>query len=343
MDMVRKPTRKQNLKRKRKGSVVPHAYTYVGSDHMPSTKRAAYLGAGVFGTTYRMRSKLDQRLCAVKQTTSCCRAEAEHLALTPPHPNVTAYFGCRRGKRGMWIVLELVGSGATVVPRRDHPHRIQVLVSVARALAHLHTHNLVHRDVKCTNVFLSSALPGGRVVLGDLGLAAPTNDDGMYAHTDAAPQGRGHRVYRAPEVTDGRPYGRAADMYALGGMLFELVLGQSADAVVGNSTSAGWHRGLAGWLRTLEGRETLEDVRVDCRAPDGVPVASLRLLAENPEDRPCSADVVRHFTYPIPTRCLTARETPRVLAEPHLPRGPRLPQEPRRPPSVSAGMPAMPT
>lgn len=294
-------------KQKWKRSVALHAYTYAGSDHLPSKKRAAYLGAGAFGTIYRMRSKLDQRMCAVKQTTSWSRTEAERLALTPPHPNVTAYFGSRKGKRGMWIFLELVGSGETVSPRRDHPHRARILGAVARALAHLHTHNLVHRDVKCTNVFLSGALPYGRVVLGDLGLAATTDDDGMYARTDAAPQGRGHCVYRAPEVICGRPYGRAADMYALGAMLFELVLGQSADAAVGNSTTSGWQRGLSVWLRTLEGRETLEDIRMDCRAPTGVPVASLRLLAEDPIDRPCSGDAVQYFVRPIPpVRPMTA-------------------------------------
>ena len=270
-----------------------HRFTYVNADNRPTTKKNAHIGSGAFSDTYRMCNEFDHRVCAVKQTRTAATEEAERLAVSPSHPNLIGYFGCRRSVRGhMWLFLELVGRGDVVHPRRDHAHRVQIITDVARGLGHLHAHNILHRDIKCTNVMVGGPLPGGRVVLGDFGHSTGLGDDGMYTLTGRVSQGRGHRVYRAAEVTGGKPYGRPSDMWSLGCMLVELVLGQTADALVGNSTAAGWYRDLATWIGTTDGHETLDDVHMDARMPDGVPVGWLRLLAMDPGERPRCDDVV---------------------------------------------------
>jgi serine/threonine protein kinase len=264
-------------------------YGYVREDGAPCDKKDAHLGSGAFGATYRMRNRLDNQIRAVKQTTATTLSEARVLAELPRHEHVVAYFGCRRALNGgVWVVMELVGSGETVQPCRHYPWRSQIVSQVAAALGHIHAHGMLHRDVKSSNVFLSAPLPGGRAVLGDFGHADRTVG-GMYQPSGEAPCGRGHWVYRAPEVLLGLPYGPPADMWALGVLALELVVGMGADRMVGNSDAAGWHRDIGTWTRTTEeGRETLEEIAEDTRIAGGLAIVTTKLLADDPDRRPAA-------------------------------------------------------
>ena len=104
------------------------------------------------------------------------------------------------------------------------------LVQLFQALHALHSAGLVHRDVKPSNVLVT---PQERVVLLDFGLTI-----GQHAPTSEAPRSRrpvGTPAYMAPEQVTGEPVTPAADLYAVGAMLYEVLTGAPPFAVLGGS------------------------------------------------------------------------------------------------------------
>ena len=87
------------------------------------------------------------------------------------------------------------------------------LVQVALALQHCHRHLVVHRDLKPANVLLTQQ---GIVRLGDFGIARE-----MLPSAAAVPL-QGTPLYRAPEVLRGQPAGKAADVWSLGVVLYQM-------------------------------------------------------------------------------------------------------------------------
>ena len=83
-------------------------------------------------------------------------------------------------------------------------------------LSYLHYERMIHRDVKPSNILLSS---GGCVKLGDFGIAA--NSTTTQLHTTVV----GTTKFFSPERLRGLPYGRASDLWSLGLVLWQCVTG----------------------------------------------------------------------------------------------------------------------
>ncbi|MEM9070085.1 MAG: serine/threonine-protein kinase [Myxococcota bacterium] len=93
----------------------------------------------------------------------------------------------------------------------------RMIADVARGLAAIHRAGVVHRDIKPANLFLSG---DGRALLGDFGIA---RDRSRVDNEPAA----GTPLFLAPEIWDGGPPSRAADLYALGCTAHLLATGKS--------------------------------------------------------------------------------------------------------------------
>src|SRR5205823_2937145 len=88
-----------------------------------------------------------------------------------------------------------------------------------------HEAGLVHRDVKPSNILVSSATRGGvpsRVFLSDFGLSKRVDSKSRMTKTGSL---LGTLEYMAPELLRGAEVGRSADEYALGCVLFECLAG----------------------------------------------------------------------------------------------------------------------
>lgn len=98
------------------------------------------------------------------------------------------------------------------------------------ALGHLHTHSLLHRDIKPRNIFFRKS---GSLRLGDLGLATwasdnitvqnPDEEDSLKSGEGFHTRKAGTAIYMPPEQRHGRVYSFSADIYALGKTFVELV------------------------------------------------------------------------------------------------------------------------
>ncbi|MCE9580912.1 MAG: serine/threonine-protein kinase PknK, partial [Planctomycetes bacterium] len=132
---------------------------------------------------------------------------------------------------------------------------------VCEALEHVHSNDLIHGDIKPGNLIVSS----GAVKLMDFGLAERPGPRGV----------RGSLDYLAPEVIQGRPRDRRADLYAFGAVLFEALTRQTPFA--GNSRFA--------LLRAhLRSQAEFPD-RSLAAIPEPVRRVILRLLCKDPSAR----------------------------------------------------------
>jgi serine/threonine-protein kinase len=99
--------------------------------------------------------------------------------------------------------------------RLEVEEALHILLPIARAVGYLHAHEVVHRDLKPGNILIDRT---GRPVLTDFGLAKCLSSDSKLTSTGAI---MGTPSYMSPEQASGRPVGPAADVYALGTILYE--------------------------------------------------------------------------------------------------------------------------
>jgi serine/threonine-protein kinase len=160
-----------------------------------------------------------------------------------------------------------------------------VLVQVSRALAYAHSRGVVHRDVKPDNVLLGDF---GEVYVADWGLARLAPGTPLEVHDPAQPapppgtDSAGTPGYMAPEVVLHEPADHRADLFALGVILYEILVGQEPFR---GSTIAATLKATA--------RCAPEPPRI---AAPGCPLLlddlCTSLLARDPEKRPQSAEDV---------------------------------------------------
>jgi|GEM_PF-2119284 len=156
--------------------------------------------------------------------------EAEALArLTHPHIVQVLDHGIENNIP--YLVMEfLEGNTLRALLRLTQPDpraAITMVEHVTRALGAAHEQGIVHRDIKPSNLFVTGDLHEGtpiRVRLIDFGIAKDLDDTSDLTGHDTV---LGTPWYMAPEQTLGDPVDGRADIYALGCLLFRLLMGRT--------------------------------------------------------------------------------------------------------------------
>ncbi len=215
----------------------PPAVLTVGDVLMGRYRIDARLGVGGMATVYRAHDLRLERDVAVKILLPNLAAdqvlaerfqrEARAIAATA-HPNVVAVYDVEAGDADVGLdpfyVMELCGGGSLanlLAGRAMAPGELVPLIAaVAEGLAALHGRGIIHRDVKPHNILLSD----GRPKLADFGLARLEEP---VAGTDLTATGTtvGTLAYLAPEALAGGDVGPPADVYGLGVVTFEGLMG----------------------------------------------------------------------------------------------------------------------
>ena len=246
------------------------------------------VGAGGIGILYRARQLRLDRPVALKLVEpdvardpvirERLRREARMVAALE-HPNVVPLYAAGEEDETVYIVTRwvegtelgtLIGRHGPLEPARA----ARIAAQIAAALELAHEKGLVHRDVKPSNVILTSE---DHVYLTDFGLAKRA---GTAAGLTGVDQMLGTIDYVAPEQIEGSEPDARGDVYSLGCVLFEMLMGEPPFAVRGGGMAKMWAQVNA---EVPSVRERRPDV------PAALEDVMRRAMAKAPEERPTAA------------------------------------------------------
>ncbi|KAI9324376.1 kinase-like domain-containing protein, partial [Zopfochytrium polystomum] len=138
------------------------------------------------------------------------------------HPNVVQFMGSIIHDSKVLLVTEFVSGGNVKDWIQDAERelsermKISIAIDVARAMAYLHAHNIIHRDLKSENLLVTE---NKRIKVCDFGFSRPTPKTAdelrrlSFCGTDS---------HMAPEIILGIPFDKRVDVFSFGVVLCEL-------------------------------------------------------------------------------------------------------------------------
>eukprot|EP00124_Ichthyophonus_hoferi_P000584 Ihof_evm18s22 gene=Ihof_evmTU18s22 len=142
------------------------------------------------------------------------------------HPNIVQLYDATETKDYMFLVMELCEGGdlsGYIAKNRPIPEpQIRTFSQhIAAAMLQLFNHNIIHRDLKPQNILLMYVDGILTAKLADFGFARYLNPE-----VDLAATLCGSPIYMAPEILEHKPYGRKADLWSIGTVLYECAVGR---------------------------------------------------------------------------------------------------------------------
>ena len=257
------------------------------------------VGVGGMGAVFLYREVALKRLVAVKVLAPDLAADAgarvrftreARSAAALSHPNVVRVYGVgeTEGLKLPYIVMQYVEGPSLAQWMEEHQRASEregrrIIGEVAAGLAAAHARGLLHRDVKPGNVLLEAE--SGRAYVADFGVSAAVAATSPEATGSLTATGHvvGTPIYMSPEQAGGDPLSPKSDVYSLGVMAYEVLVGELPFKA---TTAMGW---AAAHLRDTP-------TPVGHRRADLAPEVSRlvdRCVAKEPADRPTADEVAR--------------------------------------------------
>ncbi|KAJ9452765.1 Mitogen-activated protein kinase kinase kinase 2 [Diplonema papillatum] len=210
------------------------------------------LGKGAFGTVFmglhedtgqqvavkeiRFPSSPHNHASAAKQLETAAAEIA--LMKSVRHPNIVQYLGALREGFVLLIFMEYIPGGTlTSLVRNLGALTVKlsrkIMKDVMTGLTCLHLSSICHRDVKCDNVLLTSQ---GEAKLADFG--ASKHIQACYSQCSGLNSVCGTPWFMAPEILSGESYGLPVDIWAAGGVLYEMLTGKHPYSEFTNACAA---------------------------------------------------------------------------------------------------------
>ncbi|KIK98056.1 hypothetical protein PAXRUDRAFT_824285 [Paxillus rubicundulus Ve08.2h10] len=195
--------------------------------------RVGFLGEGGFARVYEVKDARGTRLACKVVTKSSLKTKKAKTKLyaeikihrSLAHPNIVKFHDCFEDDDNVYMTLDLCHSGSLMdmLRRRrrfTEPEARFFLIQIIGACNYMHTHQVIHRDLKLGNLFLDSNM---NIKVGDFGLAALIENPGERKKTIC-----GTPNYIAPEVLFDTANGHSfeVDAWSIGVILYTLLIGR---------------------------------------------------------------------------------------------------------------------
>ncbi|XP_027734974.1 serine/threonine-protein kinase 36 isoform X2 [Empidonax traillii] len=187
------------------------------------------IGEGSFGRVYKGRRKHSAQVVALKFIPKVGRSEKELKNLQREieimrglhHPNIIQMLDSFETDKEVVVVTDYAEGELFQILEDDGSlpeDQVQTIAAqLVSALYYLHSHRILHRDMKPQNILLGK---DGVVKLCDFGFARA-----MSIHTMVLTSIKGTPLYMSPELVEERPYDHTADLWSVGCILYELFVG----------------------------------------------------------------------------------------------------------------------
>ncbi|HVS38728.1 MAG TPA: serine/threonine-protein kinase, partial [Gemmataceae bacterium] len=257
---------------------------------VPGYEILGVLGHGGMGVVYRARQLKANRLTALKMIRAVEHAsphervrfqiETEAVARLQ-HPNIVQLYDVGEVRRQPFFSLEFCDGGTlTEQLKKKRPsarEAAELIETLARAMHYAHLRGVVHRDLKPGNVLLAGAEKTLKIT--DFGLAKRIDDEARDVSKSGAVMGTAS--YMSPEQAAGkvRDTGPAADVYALGALLYECLTGRPPFEGPQHAV-----------LVSVVSEEPAPPSRLAPKTPRDLETICLKCLSKEPARRYASAD-----------------------------------------------------
>ena len=191
------------------------------------------LGKGGFAKCYEFTCSENKKIFAAKVVakSGLVKSRAKQKLISEikihkslHHPQIVAFEHYFEDTENVYILLEMCHNQTLneLLKRRKRLTEIEVqcyIVQLIKALKYLHSHRVIHRDLKLGNLFLTDKM---ELKVGDFGLATKLDFEGERKRTVC-----GTPNYIAPEILDGKTgHSYEVDIWSLGVIIYTLIIGK---------------------------------------------------------------------------------------------------------------------
>jgi len=278
------------FQKKQPGSIDLQPVLAIGSLVGGRYRLDSEIGQGGMGMIFRAHDQIEDHEVALKvinpKTANALSlgqfARESEILSKLSHPHIVTMFeaGFVNDDPSLpFLAMEfLPGKPLSEMGALTYSRMISMARQICDALGYIHKQGFVYRDIKPENILLNKSGFEYSVKLVDFGLARPIGEAYLPNESNLA----GTVFYLAPELIDGQVADIRSDLYALGILLYEMIVGRVPFSDVDESTVQLQHR--------------QQPPPLPSQSRPGVPpeldTLVLRLLEKNPQDRPSSVQEV---------------------------------------------------
>jgi eukaryotic-like serine/threonine-protein kinase len=249
------------------------------------------LGRGGMGVVYKARQRGLKRIVALKMISAgghhspadLARFRSEAMAVADlQHPNIVQIYEVGEDNGQPFFSLEYVAGGSLAKKIGGTPRPPREAAQLMRALAdgmeYAHQRGIIHRDLKPANVLLTES---GEPKVSDFGLVKRLEDDAGQTQSGSI---LGTPSYMAPEQAEGKikEIGPRTDIYALGGILYELMTGRPPFRAAS----------VLDTLQQVRTQEPIPPSQFQTKVPRDLETICLKCLQKDPAKRYVTAEAL---------------------------------------------------